>query len=91
MPSSLRESEDPDKWWRGNDLAVHYGKPGNQFTGRSLPSRNFQATFGALSGLLSRSGALKEHKALEWYEKPSARRVRLNSERHRRRFQENVS
>ncbi|BEI85878.1 hypothetical protein CcaverHIS002_0601650 [Cutaneotrichosporon cavernicola] len=90
MPSSLREPADPDAWWRGNDLSQHHGKPGNQYTGRSMPVRNFIAQFRMLQGSLKRSGITNEFRRVEYYEKPSAERVRLASERNRRRFQENI-
>ncbi|KLT40433.1 hypothetical protein CC85DRAFT_329844 [Cutaneotrichosporon oleaginosum] len=90
MPSSLREPSDPDAWWRGNELTQHYGKPGNQYTGRSVPVRHFQASYAMMQAMLNRSGATFEHRNSEYYEKPSLQRVRLASQRNRRRFQENI-
>jgi ribosomal protein S21 len=44
-----------------------------------------------LSGLLARTGVKKYVRRSEFYEKPSERKRRLGTERHRRRFQEMVS
>ncbi|GMK55991.1 hypothetical protein CspeluHIS016_0210470 [Cutaneotrichosporon spelunceum] len=90
VPASLREPADPDAWWRGNDLTQQYGKPGNQYSGRSMPVRNFIAQFRTMQGNLRRSGIADEFRRVEYYEKPSAERVRLASIRNRRRFQENI-
>ena len=41
--------------------------------------------------MLSRTGIKKEMKRKEYYESPSEKRVRVASERHRRRFAHMVS
>ncbi|KAK4689165.1 small subunit ribosomal protein MRP21, partial [Tremellales sp. Uapishka_1] len=83
---------DVDAWWKGSVKAI--GHPGNQYTGRSLPVRStglgFIRTFRRLTTNLRKENIRTELRRAEFYEKPSETRRRLISERHRRRFQEEV-
>lgn len=66
---------------------------GNQYSGRSIKvySNDVMLPIRRLSGLLARTGVKKYVRRSEFYEKPSERKRRLGTERHRRRFQEMVS
>ncbi|KAL7422454.1 hypothetical protein Q5752_003102 [Cryptotrichosporon argae] len=67
------------------------GVPGSAYSGRSSAARGgYAAAYGRVMGALQRAGVRRELRLQEYYEKPSKRKVRLASERHRRRFQEEV-
>lgn len=85
--------------WSNSNRPTHFPAPGNQFKGRSidcttrnhLNNKEFSWGFRRLQGTLSRNRVKRELKLGEFYEKPSVRKRRLATERHRRRFQELVS
>jgi len=86
--------EDPDAWWRKTDHALNrnLGKPGNQYSGRSVRvGKDYNVAYNKVGSILSRTGTKDEIRRAAYYEKPSERKTRLNSERWRRRFQEMVS
>ncbi|OCF32644.1 ribosomal protein S21 [Kwoniella heveanensis CBS 569] len=93
---SSSSSNDPEAWWRerSNQAAQEKkGYPTTISTGRSIPvSRNgdFMTAYKRLQGLIRNSNLKKEARLTEYHEKPSVRRRRLISERHRRRFKEMV-
>lgn len=93
--ASSTASSASDQWWRQRSDNAKID-PGNQYSGRSLivtakGNRGFARQYRQLGGVLARSNIRKELKIAEFYEKPSNRRRRVESERHRRRFQELVS
>jgi ribosomal protein S21 len=93
IPSKVAE-EDPDAWWRKTDITLdrNFGKPGNQYTGRSYPVKgNYTTAYQRLSTTLARTGTRAELNRAQYYERPSERKRRLRSHRWRRRFQEEVS
>jgi ribosomal protein S21 len=80
-------------WWT-NASRNHVGIPNTPFSGRSFQStrfNDFNQQYRKMQRLI-RSTGLKDYiKRSEYHEKGSVKRVRLNSERHRRRFAANVS
>ncbi|WVQ95197.1 ribosomal protein S21 [Kwoniella sp. CBS 9459] len=94
--SSSSSPEDAEAWWRetSRQASNHKrGYPTTIFTGRSIPvTRNgeFMTAYKRLQGLIRNSNMKKEARLTEYHEKPSVRRRRLISERHRRRFKEMV-
>ena len=98
-----KKSDDDLTWWtklssnptrEGSSYNSHLRVPGNQYSGRSLPidpRSSLAQRYRQLQGQMTRTGVRKELKLAEFYEKPSIRRNRKQSERHRRRFQELVS
>ncbi|WVR09386.1 ribosomal protein S21 [Kwoniella sp. DSM 27419] len=89
-------SSDPDAWWRKLSKVRQEqlrGYPTSTSTGRSvfLPrGGDLSTALRRLNGLLRNSNMKKELRLGEFHEKPSVRRRRLISERHRRRFREMV-
>ncbi|TXT09194.1 hypothetical protein VHUM_02668 [Vanrija humicola] len=82
-----------DAWWRASNLTAGRGFPGTRFSGRSLPSRSgndYAKAYSMLNYRLTAAKVRKEWKQAEYHETPSKRRVRLQSERHRRRFKEMI-
>jgi ribosomal protein S21 len=88
-----------DKWWTslvsqgagGSRTAPP--QPGNQYSGRSIAvgrGGDVAGAFRKLSVRLSRTGLKADVRRSEYHEKPSEKKRRLASERHRRRFQEMV-
>lgn len=68
--------------------------PAGKYSGRSVEVSEFQnvsSALGRLNRILSQNRVKKELRLEERYEKPNAKRRRLKSERHRRRFAEMVS
>ncbi|WWC93326.1 ribosomal protein S21 [Kwoniella sp. B9012] len=87
------EDSDGEAWWRQLSKNAKTGFPTTPSTGRSIVvSRggDFQTSYKRLQGLLRQSNLKKELRLQEYHEKPSVRRRRLISERHRRRFKEMV-
>ncbi|KAK6910926.1 ribosomal protein S21 [Kwoniella mangroviensis CBS 8507] len=87
------EDSDGEAWWRQLSKNAKEGFPTTPSTGRSIVvSRggDFQTSYKRLQGLLRQSNLKKELRLQEYHEKPSVRRRRLISERHRRRFKEMV-
>ncbi|OCF57710.1 ribosomal protein S21 [Kwoniella mangroviensis CBS 10435] len=85
------EDSDGEAWWRQLSKNAKEGFPTTPSTGRSIVvSRggDFQTSYKRLQGLLRQSNLKKELRLQEYHEKPSVRRRRLISERHRRRFKE---
>ncbi|WWC90427.1 ribosomal protein S21 [Kwoniella dendrophila CBS 6074] len=93
--NSNNNSSERENWWikasrTSQDLG---GYPTNQSTGRSiLVTKNgeFLTAYKRLQGLLRQSNLKKELRLQEFHEKPSVKKRRLLSERHRRRFKEMV-
>lgn len=72
------------------DMKLEAGK----YQGRSVPVTNFislQSALGRLGRTLAQNSVRRELRLVERYEKPTDKRRRLKSERHRRRFAEMVS
>ncbi|GHJ89734.1 hypothetical protein NliqN6_6136 [Naganishia liquefaciens] len=100
--SSSSTEDDPstsataESWWRSTYAHRSWPKPGNQYTGRSVPvsprsgDQGVSVAVRRLSGILTRNRVKRELKLGEYYEKPSERKKRLAVERHRRRFQDLV-
>ena len=85
-----------DAWWKmRSNSSENQLDPGNQYSGRTLvvrgANKGFAKQFKQLGGVLARSNIKTELRIAEFYEKPSDRRRRVESERHRRRFQQLVS
>jgi len=68
------------------------GKIGTRYTGRSIPVRegNVLGAYYGLNSILGQNNVRRELKLGERYEKPTERRRRIQSERHRRRFAQAV-
>ncbi|KAL1407747.1 hypothetical protein Q8F55_007181 [Vanrija albida] len=82
-----------DAWWRASTLTAGRAFPGTRFSGRSLPVRSgnmYSQTYQNLAMRLSVGNVRKDFKRFEYHETAAKRRVRLRSERHRRRFKEEV-
>lgn len=80
-------------WWE-RESKSRSGQPGTVNSGRTYPvmrGNDFAAQYKKLQIMLSRTGIKSEMKRKEFYESPSEKRVRLGSERHRRRFAARVS
>nr|XP_019044959.1 ribosomal protein S21 [Kwoniella bestiolae CBS 10118]OCF23889.1 ribosomal protein S21 [Kwoniella bestiolae CBS 10118] len=93
-PSGKGTDGDGEAWWRQLSKSALEGYPAHASTGRSivLPrGGEFATSYRRLQGLLRQGNMKKEARLQEYYEKPSVRRRRLISERHRRRFKEMVS
>ncbi|WVO14430.1 ribosomal protein S21 [Cryptococcus depauperatus] len=95
--SFVASSSDPlsESWWIAltrKDSDSQY--PSKFYSGRSLEvlrgSNAFLTTYKRLQGVMRNGNMKKEAKLNEFYEKPSVKRRRLRSERHRRRFKEMV-
>lgn len=83
-----------DAWWRASSLTAGRGFPGTRYSGRSIGMRSpaqYAQTYYELMRRLRNANVRKEYKLFEYHEKRAVRRVRLGSERHRRRFKEMVS
>lgn len=84
---------DNNKWWTdASNLRV--GQPGNVYSGRTFPvmrSNDFMGQYKRMMFMLARTGIRRELKRKEYHEGASEKRVRLASERHRRRFAHMVS
>jgi small subunit ribosomal protein MRP21 len=81
------------EWWQSASRAQN-GLLGNQYSGRSVPvprQADFMGMYRRLQGVMSRSGVRRDLRLGEFHEKRSDKRRRVESERHRRRFQEMVS
>ncbi|WOO78405.1 uncharacterized protein LOC62_02G001952 [Vanrija pseudolonga] len=82
-----------DAWWRASSLSAGRGFPGTRYSGRSIGMRSpaqYNTTYNALGSRLRRANVRKEFKLFEYHETGAKRRVRLGSERHRRRFKEMI-
>ncbi|WWD19311.1 ribosomal protein S21 [Kwoniella shandongensis] len=93
--SSSSSSTDPnvEDWWTIASRRNHIGYPNTVYTGRSIlvpRGGEFNTAYRRLNGLLRNGNMKKELRLGEFYEKPSVRKRRLLSERHRRRFKEMV-
>ncbi|GFZ52072.1 hypothetical protein JCM24511_09844 [Saitozyma sp. JCM 24511] len=80
------------EWWQSASRAQN-GLPGNQYSGRSVPvprQADFMGMYRRLQGVMTRSGVRRDLRLGEFHEKSSDRRRRVESERHRKRFQEMV-
>ncbi|WWC71297.1 mitochondrial 37S ribosomal protein bS21m [Kwoniella pini CBS 10737] len=88
--------DDSEIWWKKlsiNSNSYNFGFPTNISTGRSITvpkGGEFNSSYKRLQGLLRQSNLKKELRLQEFHEKPSVKRRRLISERHRRRFKEMV-
>ncbi|CAD6574412.1 MAG: hypothetical protein TREMPRED_001108 [Tremellales sp. Tagirdzhanova-0007] len=77
-----------NKWWT-DASHLRVGQPGNVYSGRTFPvmrSNDFMGQYKRLQSIMLRTGVRRELKRKEYHEGPSEKRVRLASERHRRRF-----
>ncbi|KAK8854553.1 ribosomal protein S21 [Kwoniella newhampshirensis] len=92
--SSLSSSDpNAESWWIEASARNSLGYPMTTYSGRSIlvpRGGEFISAYKRLGGLLRNSNMKKELRLGEFYEKPSVRRRRLLSERHRRRFKEMV-
>jgi ribosomal protein S21 len=88
------ERSSPTEWWRTASNNV-VGIPNTPFSGRSLPvgsrASDFTVVYRRLQRSIRQSGLKNDIRRAEYYEKPTTKRVRLASERHRRRFAAKVS
>ncbi|GAA5983813.1 hypothetical protein JCM11641_005202 [Rhodosporidiobolus odoratus] len=77
----------PDQLWRGQP-PVAYSLPVTTTSARSFPvlHRDVAQAYRKLNRTLQENNVRRELKRQERFESPSNKRVRLNSERHRRRF-----
>ncbi|GAA6000486.1 hypothetical protein JCM10207_008034 [Rhodosporidiobolus poonsookiae] len=77
----------PEELWR-RQQAVNYSATVTTTSARSIPvvNRNVAQAYRNLNRVLQENNVRRELKQQERFEGPSNRRVRLNSERHRRRF-----
>jgi ribosomal protein S21 len=96
--------QNDDSWWHAlnnrssgpyqSRNATAAAIPGNQYSGRSISTTKgpweVMNAFRQLGGRLARSGLKADVRRSEYHEKPSEKKRRLASERHRRRFQEMV-
>ncbi|WWC63592.1 ribosomal protein S21 [Kwoniella dejecticola CBS 10117] len=88
-PPALSPSPPPGQYKYNSS----WGFPTTVATGRSITvprGGEFTSSYKRLQGLLRQSNLKKELRLQEFHEKPSVRRRRLISERHRRRFKEMV-
>ncbi|ODN77756.1 ribosomal protein S21 [Cryptococcus amylolentus CBS 6039] len=99
-PSGLSDPTSED-WWmhfssKPSDASLHRsssGLPSKYFSGRSIAltrGGDFMQGYRRLQSVVRSGNMKKEARLNEFYEKPSLRRRRLRSERHRRRFKEMV-
>ncbi|ORY29659.1 hypothetical protein BCR39DRAFT_558993 [Naematelia encephala] len=94
LPSEALELVKPsnprtEAWWQAASNARQSGKVGNTYSGRTVPVRratDVAKEFKNLHFLMRRAGIPRLLRNEEYYEKPSDKRNRLVSERHRRRF-----
>jgi len=80
-------------WWE-RASSSRIGKPGSVNSGRTFPvmrGNDFAPQYKRLQIMLARTRIKNELRRKEYYESPSEKRVRLASERHRRRFAHMVS
>ncbi|GAA5860059.1 hypothetical protein JCM8547_003077 [Rhodosporidiobolus lusitaniae] len=77
----------PDDLWR-RQSHVAYSSPVTTTSSRSfvVQNRNVAQAYRLLNRVLQENNVRRELKRQERFESPSNKRVRLNSERHRRRF-----
>lgn len=91
-----------EDWWMTVSKKSNYNTfsstknfhPTKYFSGRSVElnrGTDFLVAYKRMQGVMRMGNMKKEAKLNEFHEKPSVRRRRLRSERHRRRFKEMVS
>ncbi|GAA5839901.1 hypothetical protein JCM11251_001243 [Rhodosporidiobolus azoricus] len=85
--NSLATTPD-ERWRRLTDRDVQYNEAVTTTSARSVPvtQRNVAQAYYRLNRILQENNVRRELKRQERFESPSNKRVRLNSERHRRRF-----
>ncbi|GAA6063229.1 hypothetical protein JCM10212_005836 [Sporobolomyces blumeae] len=83
----LKQPETPEELWRYAP-PVAYSPPVTTTSSRSfaVTSGNVARAYRNLNRVLNENNVRKELRRQERFESPSNKRVRLNSERHRRRF-----
>jgi ribosomal protein S21 len=93
----LPGSTQNDRWEKHHEQArkrmAETRLEAGKYAGRSVSVTDFvplQIAFGRLGRLLTQNNVRKELRLVERYEKPTNKRRRLKSERHRRRFAEMV-
>lgn len=86
-PASSPRPSTPDEIWRRQEN-VSYSLPVTTTSSRSFPvvNRNVAQAYRNLNRVMQDNNIKRELKRQERFEGPSDKRVRLNSERHRRRF-----
>ncbi|AFR96666.1 ribosomal protein S21 [Cryptococcus neoformans C23] len=102
-PHAAAAAADPtsEDWWMTLSKKSHYNTfsstksfhPTKYFSGRSIElnrGTDFLVAYKRMQGVMRMGNMKKEAKLNEFHEKPSVRRRRLRSERHRRRFKEMV-
>jgi ribosomal protein S21 len=83
------EHLDDDHWWATRSRLRSSGAIISKFAGRSQEvrrSEDFSKAYRDIRRLLTVTGVKRELRLREYYEKPSEKKVRLASERHRKRF-----
>ncbi|BGP14327.1 hypothetical protein JCM10213_004455 [Rhodosporidiobolus nylandii] len=86
-PGSTVRAATPDELWR-RQMSVQYSLPVTTTSSRSfaVQNRNVAQAYRNLNRVMQENNIRRELKRQERFESPSNKRVRLNSERHRRRF-----
>ena len=87
-------NKDKNWWWRKASSDRQNATCNTHFTSRTINiprSVDFKHAMGRLTRLVRRTGLPKMIRKRRVYEKPSEERLRLSSERHRRRFKAMVS
>ncbi|KAK1927353.1 hypothetical protein DB88DRAFT_477710 [Papiliotrema laurentii] len=83
------DQPDPYAWWKEKSKMREPGEIASRYAGRSFavsrPS-DFGRSYRQLKQVLHETGLKREDRLREYYEKPSQRKVRLASEKHRTRF-----
>lgn len=83
-----------NEWWKTISAKRDNYSAGDQYLGRTINiprGADFQKAYRQLNGIMRDANIKKDKLRQEFYEKPSEKRVRLASERHRRRFAQMVS
>jgi ribosomal protein S21 len=95
LQNGLDRLNNAERVWRQRDDAFDrkFSPPPGPYAGRSVKVLNHDvaAAYRTLASLLARNNVFRELRLTERHEKPTDKRRRLNSERHRTRFAEFVS
>ena len=84
----------PNGWWQDASRRRADGRNNTAYTGRTLSvtrGNDYNRIYRNMQALIRQTGMRAQFKAGQVYEKPSEKRVRLASQRHRRRFKAMVS
>ncbi|ORX38270.1 hypothetical protein BD324DRAFT_649647 [Kockovaella imperatae] len=90
IPSARKaRNADPDAWWKALSRPRESGFVNTKFTSRSVPVRGVgkvRPAMRSLDRLIKQTNMKKHFRNQEYFEPPTAKRRRLRTQRHMRRF-----